>query len=237
MTLNDRVTLNLGVRADFNKGGVPDYERLAVGTPSIAQALNAVAPVRRVPGIPDIVDWKLISPRFGITFQPTESGRSVLRGSFGVYYEGNVVGNWDFPPPGSPTQTSSSARRGRTSSFSHTTSRLPRSASIRTSARRARSSSPPASSSSSAPTCPSRSSTSTRTPRTSSGWEILDGVYEMVPYTDYFGNTRELYNAIVDPGGAEGKRPGELPGSRRLRAKVRRSGRLVQQEFPRLLGL
>ncbi|HSF18892.1 MAG TPA: TonB-dependent receptor [Vicinamibacteria bacterium] len=213
VTVNDRVTLNLGVRADFNKGWIPDYERLTVGTPSIAQALNAITTGETVPGIDNIVDWKLISPRFGITLQPTDSGRSVVRGSFGVYYEGNTIGNWDFPPPGVPTVEYFVRPPGATDfefAFDDATEEVGFDPDL----------------------------TAPRTLQYSAGfeqqigtdmsievqyvhkdtqdlvgWEILDGVYENFPYTDYFGNTYNLLNYIVDPVVRKGNDPGNFPGA------------------------
>jgi len=213
MTLNDRVTLNLGVRADFNKGGVPDYERLTVGTPSIAQALNTVPTGETVPGISDIIDWKLISPRFGITVQPTESGRSVVRGSFGVYYEGNVIGNWDFPPPGVPTISYFVRPPGGEDfefSYDVATDEVGFDPDL------------------SAPRTLQYSVGFEQQMGTDMsfevqyvhkdtkdlvGWEILDGVYERVPYTDYFGNDYQLYNAVVDPVVRKGNDPGNFDGA------------------------
>jgi hypothetical protein len=100
---SDRLTLNLGVRADFNKGWIPDYERLTIGEPSVSEAGLFKATGETVPGVDDLVDWKYISPRLGVSWQPTEGGRSVVRASFGVYYDHNVIGNWDAPAPGLPT--------------------------------------------------------------------------------------------------------------------------------------
>ncbi|MEE8384667.1 MAG: TonB-dependent receptor, partial [Dehalococcoidia bacterium] len=103
ITVNDRLTLNLGVRFDRNRGSIPDYERLTVGEPSVSPAGNFAATGETVPGAEGLVEWNLISPRLGFAFQPTGDGRSVIRGSFGVYYDGNIMGNWDYPPPGIPT--------------------------------------------------------------------------------------------------------------------------------------
>jgi hypothetical protein len=100
---SDRVTINAGVRADFNKGWIPDYERLTIGEPSISEAGLFAKAGSTVPGVPNLVSWKLISPRLGVSWQPGSSGRSVVRGSFGVYYDHNVIGNWDAPAPGLPT--------------------------------------------------------------------------------------------------------------------------------------
>jgi outer membrane receptor protein involved in Fe transport len=213
VTVNDRVTLNLGVRGDFNKGWIPDYERLTTGTPSIAQALNAVTTGETIPGIDDIIDWKLISPRLGITLQPTDSGRSVIRGSFGVYYEGNTVGNWDYPPPGVPTVDYYVQAPGESDFvFSHdfATGEVafdPDLAAPRT--------------------LQYSAGFEQQFGRDMSfeiqyvhkdtqdlvGWEILDGVYENVPYTDSRGNSYNLLSFVVDPIRRKGNDPGNFPGA------------------------
>jgi hypothetical protein len=98
----DKLTLNLGVRFDRNKGEIPDYERLTIGEPSISVAGKFKATGETIPGV-DVVNWNLVSPRVGFTYQPLGDGRSILHGSFGVYYDHNVIGNWDAPAPNLPT--------------------------------------------------------------------------------------------------------------------------------------
>ena len=98
VTVNDRLTLNFGVRFDHNAGSIPEYERLTVGTPSLTPVGNFADAGGTIPGV-DVVDWNVWSPRFGFVFQPTSDGRSKIQGSFGVYYDHNVTGNWDYPPP------------------------------------------------------------------------------------------------------------------------------------------
>jgi hypothetical protein len=101
ITVNDRLTLNVGVRYDRNLADVPDYPRLIAGTPSVSPAGNFKDTGETIPGV-EVANWNLFSPRIGFTFQPTADGRSKIQGSFGVYYDHNVSGNWDFPPPQMP---------------------------------------------------------------------------------------------------------------------------------------
>jgi outer membrane receptor protein involved in Fe transport len=103
VTVNDRLTLNLGVRYDYNTGSIPDYDRLAIGTPSLSPSGNYVSTGETIPGFENLISWNLISPRLGFAFKPRSDGRAVIRGSFGVYYDHNVIGNWDAPAPGLPT--------------------------------------------------------------------------------------------------------------------------------------
>jgi hypothetical protein len=102
VTVKDRLTLNLGVRFDYNKGSIPEYDRLAVGTPSITHVANWVTTGEKIPGQDDLINWKLISPRLGLVYQLDSERKTILDASFGVYYDHNVIGNWDAPPPGSP---------------------------------------------------------------------------------------------------------------------------------------
>ena len=70
ITVNDRLTLNLGLRLDINRGEIPAYELLASvegGAESEFTAINAVAVEGTAPGDPDIVAWNLVSPRIGFT--------------------------------------------------------------------------------------------------------------------------------------------------------------------------
>ncbi len=102
VTVNDKLTLNVGVRYDHNTGGIPDYERLTIGTPSISPAGNFKATGETIPGV-DVVNWNLVSPRLGFAYRPLSSNKAVVRGSFGLYYDHNVIGNWDSPAPDQPT--------------------------------------------------------------------------------------------------------------------------------------
>ena len=103
VTVSDRLTLNLGLRLDLNRGEIPEYELLAVpeaGQESEFAAINAVSVSGNAPGAPGLIKWNLLSPRLGFTFRPDEEGRSAIKGFFGIHYDQNVIGNWDAPAPG-----------------------------------------------------------------------------------------------------------------------------------------
>lgn len=101
-TVNKHFTLNLGVRFDHDAGSIPEYDRLAVGTPSITKVGNFIKTGEKIPGIDNLINWNVVSPRIGFVWQPGDENKSAVTGSFGVYYDHNVVGNWDSPPPQSP---------------------------------------------------------------------------------------------------------------------------------------
>lgn len=100
VTVSDRLTLNLGVRFDHDTGRLPDYKRLQIGDPSITPVGHFQETDQNIPG-QDVVDWNLVSPRLGFVWQP-EKQVSKVTGTFGVYYDHDVSGNWDYPPPGFP---------------------------------------------------------------------------------------------------------------------------------------
>lgn len=98
VTVNSRLTLNLGVRYDHNTGDIPSYANLAVGSPSITEVGNFINVPGNTPSV-HMMTWNKVSPRLGFVWQMKEGGKSVLNGSFGIYYDHNVSGNWDFPSP------------------------------------------------------------------------------------------------------------------------------------------
>ncbi|MCI0606319.1 carboxypeptidase regulatory-like domain-containing protein, partial [bacterium] len=81
VTLNQRVTLNLGFRFDHNTGSIPDFDRLEVGTPSITEIGNFKRTGEMIPGVNNLVQWNLVSPRLGFVWRTREDGRAALRGS------------------------------------------------------------------------------------------------------------------------------------------------------------
>ncbi len=88
-TVSSRVTLDLGVRYDRHKGWVEPFNRLDTNSNSTGEV---------IPG-KDLVDWNNVDPRLGFAWQPTGNGRSVLRGSIGLFHAGMTSGDWYAPPP------------------------------------------------------------------------------------------------------------------------------------------
>lgn len=78
----NRVKINAGVRFDINRGWIQKM-------PKLDAARNQVGEVE---GIDDLVDWKSISPRLGVNMQLRENGGTVLRLSYGRYYQGVTTG-------------------------------------------------------------------------------------------------------------------------------------------------
>jgi outer membrane receptor protein involved in Fe transport len=90
--ISDRFTLDLGIRYDKHDASFPDMDRLDKDSNPIGEI---------IPGY-DVIDWTNWSPRLGFAWQATGDGRTVVRGSAGIYYNGLVTGNWYSPPPEAP---------------------------------------------------------------------------------------------------------------------------------------
>jgi outer membrane receptor protein involved in Fe transport len=94
--VNERLTLNLGLRYDRHEGSIPDYPRLDIeGNPT----------GETIPGVDPVFTWNNFSPRLGFAYNAGAQRRTVIRGSAGIYYDGNVGGNWNNPPPEPPVWT------------------------------------------------------------------------------------------------------------------------------------
>jgi Carboxypeptidase regulatory-like domain/TonB dependent receptor-like, beta-barrel len=74
----DRIQVNAGVRFDVGKGWIQEM-------PQLDAARNEIG---TVPGIDDLVDWKSVSPRLGLNMTLRENGDTVMRVSYGRYYQG-----------------------------------------------------------------------------------------------------------------------------------------------------
>ncbi len=77
-TVSSKLTLDIGVRYDSHKGWVDAFNRLDMDS-------NPTGEV--IPGN-DMVDWSTVDPRFGFAWQPNDNGRTVLRGSIGLFHAG-----------------------------------------------------------------------------------------------------------------------------------------------------
>ncbi len=92
--ISDRLTLSLGVRFDYNHGMIPDYDELDKNGDPTGTA---------IPGIPNVGNWKTISPRFGLNYQLTSDMKTVVRASYGRYYDALIIGDWEDATPAQAT--------------------------------------------------------------------------------------------------------------------------------------
>lgn len=217
VTVNDRLTLNLGLRLDLNRGEIPEYDLLGIpegGEESIFEAINAVPVEGKAPGAPDIVKWNLLSPRIGFTFRTDDEGRSAVKGFFGVHYDQNVIGNWDAPAPGvTPTRAYVLNDDGSLGKLSWETTGsdltqpdnllAPRSFHYTVSYERE---------------IGANASVGIQYVHKDTdrlvGWSILGGRYDTVPWTDpYDGQSYTLLNEIEKPTLVKGNVPGDFPGA------------------------
>jgi hypothetical protein len=82
--LGDRVTLNLGVRADFSDARAPEQEELDDdGNPTGKMFPRA-----------DFFTWKNVSPRVGLNWKLTSDGRTVFKTHWGRYHAQIITGEF-----------------------------------------------------------------------------------------------------------------------------------------------
>jgi outer membrane receptor protein involved in Fe transport len=88
--VSDRLTANLGLRFDYNHASIPDFDELDRFEKPTG---------KKVPGIPDVANWKQFSPRIGINYQLTSDRKTLLRASYGRYTKGLIIGDIEGATP------------------------------------------------------------------------------------------------------------------------------------------
>lgn len=88
-TISTRLTVNLGLRFDHNDGSIPSWY--------VYDGWERTS--ERVPGIDNIVNTNNFSPRLGLAFQLTSDHKTLLKASYGRYYDANHHDNWSYPGP------------------------------------------------------------------------------------------------------------------------------------------
>jgi carboxypeptidase family protein/TonB-dependent receptor-like protein len=82
--LGNRVTLNLGVRADYSDALAPEQEELD----------DNAQPTGRTFPKTDFFTWKSISPRVGLNWKVTGSGKTVVKSHWGRYHPQITTGEF-----------------------------------------------------------------------------------------------------------------------------------------------
>ncbi len=91
LRLGDRLTVNAGVRYDYNKAISQDL-------PALDREGNPTGGTIR--GLGDLYAWHVVAPRLGFNFKLTADGRTVLRGHYGRFYQGMFTADFSFIHPG-----------------------------------------------------------------------------------------------------------------------------------------
>ena len=88
--LGNVVTLNLGLRYDHSLAQYQSFPILdAAGNPTGQFA----------PGNSDVYHWNVVSPRIGATWKVNQSGRTVVKGYYGLLYRGIFLNDFTAAVP------------------------------------------------------------------------------------------------------------------------------------------
>lgn len=93
--VNERLTLNLGVRFDHNNATIPDLDVRDENGNATGQVI----------GGRDLYDWSRVSPRLGFNFKLTKDGKTALRAHWGRYYRAVVTGEFSNSLGAEPHET------------------------------------------------------------------------------------------------------------------------------------
>jgi hypothetical protein len=88
--VNDRLTLNVGLRYDWSKSYIPQRPLLRPDGSETGQL---------APAIDELYTWSTISPRVGFNLKLTGDGKTVLRGHYGRYHRAIVTGEYSTLGP------------------------------------------------------------------------------------------------------------------------------------------
>lgn len=83
MTIDDRLTINAGIRFDHSRAISPDLP---------ARNLSGGETNATVYGLGTLYTWNVWSPRLGATTKLTADGRTMLRASYGRFHQGVLTG-------------------------------------------------------------------------------------------------------------------------------------------------
>jgi outer membrane receptor protein involved in Fe transport len=104
-TVNDRLTLNLGVRYDHTKGDIQsmDSQTTLIGIETTAPSAPSNVTYS---GIPDLIAFNDVSPRLGLTLRLDGSGRTVFKTNYARLYGKLATSMFNSKAPGNtPSDT------------------------------------------------------------------------------------------------------------------------------------
>ncbi len=90
ITVANRLTINAGLRFDHSDAMIQDLHAVD----SQGRETDRV-----VQGLGTLYTWNLWSPRFGVTAKLTADGRTLLRGSYGRFFQGVLTGEYSAIHP------------------------------------------------------------------------------------------------------------------------------------------
>jgi hypothetical protein len=94
VTVHDRLTVSVGVRFDHSRAISPDL-------PAVDAERHQTGVVTG--GLGTMYTWNLWSPRLGVTTKLSADGRTILRASYGRFYQGVLTGELEsFHPNATP---------------------------------------------------------------------------------------------------------------------------------------
>jgi hypothetical protein len=97
IALNDRVTVNAGLRFDYSRASSQDVPALDA---------SGFETDGTIPGLGTLYTWNVLSPRLGVTAKLTRDGRTMLRASYARFNQGVLTGELSPIHPGvTPTTT------------------------------------------------------------------------------------------------------------------------------------
>jgi outer membrane receptor protein involved in Fe transport len=89
--IGERLTLNFGVRVDHSRATIPPFPVYTDGWTKTGEMTDELK---------DVIKWTTISPRIGFAYQLTPDQKTILRASYGRYYDAIHMSNWNWPGPG-----------------------------------------------------------------------------------------------------------------------------------------
>jgi outer membrane receptor protein involved in Fe transport len=105
-TLNDRITLNLGVRYDRITGDIPELSAGATLDGISSDASFDVPNSITYPAVEDLIAFNTWSPRLGITVRADKSGKTVVKANYGRFFGKLATSMFNSMSPGAtPTTT------------------------------------------------------------------------------------------------------------------------------------
>src|SRR5262249_50780424 len=111
--IGDRVTVNAGLRFDHSRAESQDLHAVD------AQARETDTIIH---GLGTLYTWNLFSPRLGATVKLTGDGRTMLRGSYGRFYQGVLTGELSSVHPGTAPVTTKAGFDATTGEYTTTVS-------------------------------------------------------------------------------------------------------------------